>query len=154
MFCYNDCYIICLCALIKEATSPHLMNTEYMCFNQKGDISTRNDSSLKLIHLPRKQWIFSRGRHHLVTRKSMDHNRLAIGLMEVRPDRSNKTQFFFQEAVLSILLCGCTTLMLTKRMEKKLMVNTQECYKQVMEATSDKAVAVRPPNTHHENYPS
>ena len=25
-------------------------NTEYMCFNQRGDISTQNGSSLKLVH--------------------------------------------------------------------------------------------------------
>ena len=39
--------------------------------------------------------------------------------MEIRPDRSNETQFF-QAAVVSILLYGCTTWTLTKRLEKKL----------------------------------
>ena len=39
--------------------------------------------------------------------------------MKVRPDRWNKTQFF-QAVVMSILLYGCTTWTLTKRMEKKL----------------------------------
>ena len=39
--------------------------------------------------------------------------------MEVRPDQ-NKTQFFFQAADVSILVYGCTTWTLTKRMEKKL----------------------------------
>ena len=34
---------------------------------------------------------------------------------------------FFQAAVLSILLYGCTTWMLTKRMEKSLTATTQEC---------------------------
>ena len=52
--------------------------TEYMCFNQWGDI------------------------------KGMDNYRYAIGHMEVRPDRKNKMHFF-QAAVVSILLFGCTT---------------------------------------------
>ena len=43
--------------------------------------------------------------------------------MEVRPDRWNKMQFFFQVAVVSILLYGCATWMLTKHMEKKLDTN-------------------------------
>ena len=42
--------------------------------------------------------------------------------MEVRSDRQNKTQFF-QAAVVSILLYGCTTWTLTKRMKKKLNGN-------------------------------
>ena len=39
--------------------------------------------------------------------------------MEIRPDRKNKT-VFFQAAVVSILLYGCTKWKLTKHMEKKL----------------------------------
>ena len=31
--------------------------TEHMSFNQSGDISTLNGSSLKLVHLPRKQYL-------------------------------------------------------------------------------------------------
>ena len=38
--------------------------------------------------------------------------------MEVRPERWNKTQFFFQTAAVSILLYGCTMRTLTKRMEE------------------------------------
>ena len=34
---------------------------------------------------------------------------------------------FFQAAVMSILLYGCTTLTLTKHMEKRLDSNYQEC---------------------------
>ena len=40
--------------------------------------------------------------------------------MEVRPDRLNKTSFFFQSMVVSILQYACTTWTLTKRVEKKL----------------------------------
>ena len=42
--------------------------------------------------------------------------------MEVR-DLTNKIKQFFQAAVMSILLYGCTTLTLTKRIEKKLNNN-------------------------------
>ena len=46
-----------------------------------------------------------------------------IGQLEVRPDRSNKTQFFFQAGVVLILLYRCTTWTLSKRIEKKLEGN-------------------------------
>ena len=62
---------------------------------------------------------------------------------------------FFQAAVVSILLYGCTTWMLIKRMEKKqLHKNAASNFEQVLEATSHKAPTVRPPTSHHENYPS
>ena len=37
---------------------------------------------------------------------------------------------FFQAAVVSILLYGCTTWTLTKRLKKKLDGNSQECWEQ------------------------
>ena len=46
--------------------------TEYMCFNQTGDISTLNGSSLKLVYLPRKQYLINRDRHQYATSKGMD----------------------------------------------------------------------------------
>ena len=50
--------------------------TEYMCFNQRGNISTLNGSSLKLdVHLPRKQYLINRERHQHVTSKGMDSYR-------------------------------------------------------------------------------
>ena len=64
--------------------------TEYMCFNQTGDISALNGSPLKLVdkvHLPRKQCLINRDRHEYATSKGMDSYRLAIGRMKVRPDR-------------------------------------------------------------------
>ena len=57
---------------------------------------------------------------------------------------------FFQAAVVSILLYGCTTWSLTKRMEKKLDGNYTSNIEQVLGATPDKASAIRPPTTHHE----
>ena len=48
--------------------------TEYICLNQKGDISTLNGSSLKLVdkEVPRKQCLLNRDRHQHATSKGMD----------------------------------------------------------------------------------
>ena len=65
---------------------------------------------------------------------------------------------FFQAAVVSILLYGCTTWTLTKRMEKKLDAqlhkNAASNIEQVLAATPHKVSTIRPPASHHENYPS
>ena len=45
------------------------LKTEYMGFNQSGDISTLNDSSLKLVD---KQCLIDRDRHRHATNKGMD----------------------------------------------------------------------------------
>ena len=51
--------------------------TEYMCYNQTGDISTLNGTSLKLveIHLPRKQYLINRKRHRHTANEGMDSYR-------------------------------------------------------------------------------
>ena len=53
---------------------------------------------------------------------------------------------------------GCTTLTLTKRLEKKLDGNYTRTaannIEQVQAATPHKAPTMRPPASHHENYPS
>ena len=65
---------------------------------------------------------------------------------------------FFQAAVVSILLYGCTTWTLTKGIEKKIdgnyKKNAASNIEQVMEATPHKAPTIRPATSHHENYPS
>ena len=65
---------------------------------------------------------------------------------------------FFQAAVVSILLYGCTTWTVTKRMEKKawrqLLKNAASNIEQVLEATPNKAPTIRPPTFHQENYSS
>ncbi len=55
----------------------------YMFFNQSGDISTLNSSSLKLVD----KFTYLVSRHQYATSIGMDSYRLAIGHMEVRPDR-------------------------------------------------------------------
>ena len=66
--------------------------TEYMCFNQTGDISTLNGSSLKLVH---KFTYLGSSVSSTVTDIDTRQEkawtaidfRLAIGHMEIRPDR-------------------------------------------------------------------
>ena len=96
--------------------------TEYMCFNQTGDISTLDGTSLKLVD----KFTYL-GSSVSSTEKDID-TRLtkawtAIDKLSViwKSDLTDKIKrSFFQAAVVSILLYGCTTWTLTKRMEKKL----------------------------------
>ena len=99
--------------------------TEYMCFNQTGDISTLGGSSLKLVD----KFIY-RGSSVSSTLKDIDTqltkawtaiNRLLVIWMSDLTDKMKRS--FFQAAVVSILLSGCTTWTLTKRMGKKLKGN-------------------------------
>ena len=65
---------------------------------------------------------------------------------------------FFQAAVVSILLYGCTTWTLTKKdgekARRQLHKNAASNIEQVLEATPNKAPTIRPPTSHHENYQS
>ena len=96
-----------------------------MCFNQTGDISTLDGSSLKLVN----KFIYL-GSSVSSTEKDFD-TRLtkawtAIDKLSViwKSDLTDKIKrSFFQAAVVSILLYGCTTWTLTKQMEKKLDSN-------------------------------
>ena len=63
---------------------------------------------------------------------------------------------FFQAAIMSILLYGCITSTLTKRLKKKawgqLHKNAASNIEQVLEAIPNKATAIHTPITHHEYY--
>ena len=94
--------------------------TEFMCFNQKGDISTLDGTSLKLVDKGLGSSVSS-------TEKDIDTrltkawtaiDRLSIIWKSNLTDKMKPS--FFQAAVVSILLYGCTTWTLTKRLEKKL----------------------------------
>ena len=65
---------------------------------------------------------------------------------------------FFQAAVVSILLYGCTTWTLTKTAEKEARreshKNAASNIEQVLAATPHKAPTIRPTAYHHENYTS
>ena len=95
---------------------------EYMCFNQKGDISTLTGGSLKLVDK------FT----YLRSNDSSTENDINMQLVKAwttinrlliiwKSDLSNKIKYnFFHTAVLSILHYGCTTWVLTQHIEKKL----------------------------------
>ena len=96
--------------------------TEYMCFNQTGDISTLGGSSLKLVD----KFTYL-GSSVSSTEKDID-TRLAKAWTAIdnlsviwKSDLTDKLKpSFFQAVIVSILLYGCTTRTLYKRMEKKL----------------------------------
>ena len=96
--------------------------TEYMCYNQTGDISTLGGTSLKLVdkftYLGSSVSLTEKDINMWLTKAWTAINRLSIIW---RSDLTDKMKCsFFQAAVISILLYGCTTWMLTKRLEKKL----------------------------------
>ena len=96
-----------------------------MCFNQTGDISTLNGSSLKLVN--KFTYI---GNSVSSTETDIDtrlakawtaNDSLSVTCKSDLTDQMKRS--FFLAAIVSILLYGCTTRMekkLTKRMEKKL----------------------------------
>ena len=96
-----------------------------MCFNQTGDVSTLNSSSLKLVDK------FTYIESSVSSTETDINTRLAKawaaidGLSVIwKSDLTDKIKHgFFQAAVVSILQYGCTTWTLTKRMEKKLDSN-------------------------------
>ena len=98
---------------------------EYMCFNQIGYISSLNGSSLKLVD--KSTYL---GSSVSSTETDIDTRLVkvwtAINRLSViwNSDLTDKMKCsFFQAAVTSILLYGCTTWTLTKCIEKKLDSN-------------------------------
>ena len=96
--------------------------TEYMCYNQTGNISTPDGPSLKLVD----KFTYL-GSSVSSTQKNIDtwltKAWTAIDRLSIiwKSDLTDKIKYsFFQAAVVSILLCGCTTWTLTKQLEKKL----------------------------------
>ena len=96
--------------------------TEYICYNQTGDISTLDGTPLKLVD----KFTYL-GSSVASTEKDIDTrltqawkaiNRLSIIWKSDLTDKMKRS--FFHAAVASILLYGCTTWTLTKRLEKKL----------------------------------
>ena len=122
--------------------------TEYMCYNQTGDISTLEGTSLKLVD----KFTYLRSSVSS-TEKDID-TRLtkawtAIDRLSIiwKSDLTDKMKCnFFQEAVVSILLYGCTTWTLTKRLKKKLDGN----YTRMLRAILKKSWRQHP--TRHQLY--
>ena len=99
--------------------------TEFMCFNQKGDISTLDGTSLKLVdkftYLGSSVSSTEKDIDTRLTKAWSAIDRLSIIWKSNLTDKMKRS--FFQTAVVSILLYGCTTWTLTKRLEKKLNGN-------------------------------
>ena len=96
--------------------------TEYMCYNQTGNISTLDGPSLKLVdkftYLGSSVSSAEKDIDTRLTKAWTAINRLSIIWKSDRTDKMKRS--FFQKAVVSILLYGCSTWTLTKRLEKKL----------------------------------
>ena len=96
--------------------------TEYMFYNQTGDISTLDGTSLKLVdkftYLGSSISSTAKDIDTRLTKAWTAIDKLSIIWKSDLTD--NMKHSFFQAAVVLILLYGCTTLTLTKRLEKKL----------------------------------
>ena len=96
--------------------------TEYMCYNQTGDISSLEGTPRKLVD--KLTYLGSSVEKDIETRLTKAWtaiNRLSIIWESDLTDKMKRS--FIQAAVTSILLYGCTTWTLTKRLEKKLDCN-------------------------------
>ena len=93
-----------------------------MCFNQKGDISTLDGTSLKLVdkftYLGSSVSSTEKDINTRLTKAWTAIDRLSIIWKSNLTDKMKRS--FFQAVVVSVLLYRCTTWTLTKRLEKKL----------------------------------
>ena len=94
--------------------------TEYMCYNQTGNISTLDGTSLKLVDKFTYLGISvsSTDIDMQLTKAWTAIDRLSFIWKSDLTDKMKRS--FFQAAVISILLYGCTTWTLTKWLKKKL----------------------------------
>ena len=122
--------------------------TEYMCYNQTGDISTLEGTPLKLVdtftYLGSSVESTEKDIETRLTKAWTAINRLSIICKSDLTDKMKRS--FFQAAVTSMLLYGCTTWTLTKRLEKKLDGN----YTRMLRAILNKSW--RPHPTRHQLY--
>ena len=119
-----------------------------MCLNQTGDISKLNSCSLKLVDKFTYQ-----GSSVSSTEKDIDTRQakawIAIDRFSIlwKSDMTDELKSsFFQAVFVKILLYGCTTWTLTKRMEKKLGGN----YTRMLRSILNKSSRQRP--TKHQLY--
>ena len=135
--------------------------TEYMCYNQTGNIATLDGASLKLVdkftYLGSSVSSTEKDIDTRLTKAWTAIDRLSIIWKSDLTDKMKRS--FFQAAVVSILLYGCTTWTLTKRLERKLDGN----YTRMLRAVLNKSWRQHPtrhqlyghlPPPHHENYTS
>ena len=119
-----------------------------MCYNQTGDISTQNGTSLKLVdkftYIGSSVSSTEKDINTRLTKVLIAIYRLSIIWKSDLTDKMKSS--FFLAAVVSILLYGCTTWTLTKRLEKKLDGN----YTRMLRAILSKSWRQHP--TRHQLY--
>ena len=122
--------------------------TEYMCYNQTGDISTLDGTSLNLVdkftYLGSSVSSIEKDIDTRLTKAWTAIDRLSIIWKSDLTDKMKRS--FFQAAVVSILLYGCTTWTLTKLLKKKLDGN----YTRMLRAMLNKSRRQHP--TRHQLY--
>ena len=170
IFCFLHIYIyiyiyiyacVCVCATVRCFSAFFILSdlihiyfhiyiykTEYMYYNQTGDISTLDATSLKLVdkftYLGSSVSSTEKDIHTRLTKAWTAIDRLSIIWKSDLTDKMKRS--FFQAAVVSILLYGCTTWTLTKRLEKKLDGN----YTRMLRAILNKSWRQHP--TRHQLY--
>ena len=134
--------------------------TEYMCYNQTGNIATLDGASLKLVdkftYLGSSVSSTEKDIDTRLTKAWTAIDRLSIIWKSDLTDKMKRS--FFQAAVVSILLYGCTTWTLTKRLERRLDGN----YTRMLRAVLNKSWRQHPTRLqlyghlppHHKNYTS
>ena len=122
--------------------------TEYMCYNQTGDITTLDGAFLKLVdkftYLGSSVSSTEQDIDTRLTKAWTAIDRLSIIWKSDLTDKMKRS--FFQAAVVSILLYGCTTRTLTKRLKKKVDGN----YTSMLRAILNKSWQQHP--TRHQLY--
>ena len=110
---------------------------EYMCFNQTGNISTLNGSTLKLVdkftYLGSSVSSTETDINTRLAKAWTAIDRLSVIWKSDLIDKMKRS--FFPAAIVSILLYGCTTWTLTKQMEKNLDSN----YTRMLQAVLNKS---------------
>ena len=119
-----------------------------MCYNHTGDISTRDGTSLKLVdkftYLGSSVSSIEKDIDTRLTKAWTAIDKLSIIWKSDLTDKMKRS--FFQAVVVSILLYGCNTWTLTKRLEKKLDGN----YTRMLRAILNKSWRKQP--TRHQLY--
>ena len=110
-----------------------------MCYNETGNIATQDGASLKLVdkftYLGSSVSSTEKDIDTRLTKAWRAIDRLSIIWKSDLTDKMKRS--FFQAAVVSILLYGCTSWTLTKRLERKLDGITQECWEQYWTSPGD-----------------
>ena len=113
--------------------------TEYMCYNQTGNITTLDGASLRLVdkftYLGSSVSSTENNIDTRLTKAWTAIDRLSIIWKSDLTDEMKRS--FFQAAVVSLLLYGCTTWTLTKRLEKKLDGNYTRMLRAILKSPGD-----------------